>query len=45
LTEMGLVSEAGSNGVMIFDLDHMSDQQLFALAAGPFSSPTMPADR
>lgn len=39
LEELWLAHEAGSNGIMLFDLDRVSDQQLRALARGPFSAP------
>jgi uncharacterized lipoprotein YddW (UPF0748 family) len=37
LAEIELAQAAGTNGVMIFDLDRMSDEQLQALADGPFA--------
>ncbi len=43
LTELQLAHDAGSHGIMIFDLDRMSDEQLQALADGPFSLPVTPA--
>ena len=45
LTEIGLARRANSNGVMLFDLDRMTDEQLQALAAGPFASPAQPPER
>jgi hypothetical protein len=38
LTEIYLAHHSGSSGIMLFDLDRVSDEQLRALAAGPFSS-------
>ncbi len=38
LTEIYQAHHSGSNGVMLFDLDRVSDEQLRGLAAGPFSS-------
>lgn len=38
LTEIYLAHNSGSPGVMLFDLDRISDEQLRALAAGPFST-------
>jgi uncharacterized lipoprotein YddW (UPF0748 family) len=42
LAEIMMARQAGSDGIMVFDLEHMSDEQLRALARGPFSSPAMP---
>ena len=38
LTEIEMVQAAGSNGLMIFDLDRMSDEQLQAMSEAPFSN-------
>jgi uncharacterized lipoprotein YddW (UPF0748 family) len=38
LAEIRMAGNAGSSGIMIFDLDRLSDEQLAALAADPFSS-------
>lgn len=38
VSEIWMARKAGSSGIMIFDLDRMSDEQLEALAAGPFST-------
>jgi uncharacterized lipoprotein YddW (UPF0748 family) len=38
LTEIYMAHNSGSSGIMLFDLDRVSDEQLRALAAGPFSS-------
>jgi hypothetical protein len=43
LTELQLAHDAGSQGIMIFDLGRMSDEQLQALADGPFSLPVTSA--
>lgn len=37
LTEIYLAHNSGSNGVMLFDFNRVSDEQLRALAAGPFA--------
>lgn len=37
LAEIAIAHEAGSTGIMLFDLDRVSDDQLRALASGPFS--------
>jgi uncharacterized lipoprotein YddW (UPF0748 family) len=42
LAEIEQAHDAGSRGIMLFDLDRMSDEQLVALAAGPFSAPVSP---
>ena len=43
LTELRLAHDAGSHGILIFDLGRTSDEQLQALADGPFSLPVTPA--
>ena len=42
LAEIKMVRKAGSAGIIIFDLEHMSDEQLKALANGPFSQSATP---
>jgi uncharacterized lipoprotein YddW (UPF0748 family) len=42
--EISMARAAGSNGVLIFKLDGMSDEQLESLAAGPFSVPATTTD-
>ena len=38
LSEIDLVRASGSGGVVLFDIEHTSDDMLQALATGPFSS-------
>ncbi len=45
LMEIEMARQAGSKGILLFDLDRMSDEQLSALAAGPFAKPALPADK
>lgn len=39
LSEIGLARASGSSGVILFDIEHIGDDVLEALATGPFSSP------
>jgi uncharacterized lipoprotein YddW (UPF0748 family) len=39
LAEIRISQELGSHGVVLFDIDRVSDAQLRALAAGPFATP------
>lgn len=37
LSEVELIQQRGINGVVIFDIEHISDDQIEALATGPFA--------
>jgi hypothetical protein len=41
LREISVARDRGSKGVILFDLEHASDDVLEALAAGPFSVPSI----
>jgi uncharacterized lipoprotein YddW (UPF0748 family) len=44
LSEIDLAQASGSNGVILFDIEHIGDDVLEALATGPFSSTDIPSD-
>jgi hypothetical protein len=44
LAEIWIARAAGSNGVIIFELNGLSDEGLEALAAGPFPAPAAATD-